>query len=128
MTFDVLIRNFFDTDSNPIVIEKFTNCNMDPNSNNFVAKKIGSTNGEYALLSKYVMIEMADESPIDAIPCGFEGYTQREYDSVTNPSPYAVFKTKYFFPGETIANPPFGNSAGSDNALTSPGDNKRRTY
>jgi hypothetical protein len=128
MTFDVLVRNFFDTDSNPVVIEKFTNCNMDPNSNNFVAKKIGSTNGEYALLSKYVMIEMADESPIDAIPCGFEGYTQREYDSVTNPSPYPVFKTKYFFPGETIANPPFGNASGSSNLVESPGDIVRRTY
>ena len=128
MTFDVLVRNFFDTDSNPVVIEKFTNCNLDPNSNNFVAKKIGSTNGEYALLSKYVMIEMADEAPIDAIPCGFEGYTQREYDSVTNPSPYPVFKTKYFFPGETIANPPFGNASGSSNLVESPGDIVRRTY
>jgi hypothetical protein len=128
MTFDVLVRNFFDTDSNPIVIEKFTNCNMDPNSNNFVAKKLGSTNGEYALLSKYVMIELADEAPIDAIPCGFEGYTQREYESVTNPSPYPVFKTKYFFPGETIANPPFGTPTGSSNLVESPGDIVRRTY
>jgi hypothetical protein len=101
---------------------------LDPNSNNFVAKKIGSTNGEYALLSKYVMIEMADEAPIDAIPCGFEGYTQREYDSVTNPSPYPVFKTKYFFPGETIANPPFGAPTGGSNLVESPGDIVRRTY
>jgi len=128
MTFDVLVRNFFDTDANPIVIEKFTNCNMDPFSNNFVAKKIGSTNGEYALLSKYVMIEMADEAPVDALPCGFEGYTQREYDSVSNPSPVPVFKTKYFFPGETIANPPFGNATGSSNLVESPGDIVRRTY
>jgi hypothetical protein len=128
MTFDVLVRNFFDTDSNPVVIEKFTNCNMDPNSNNFVAKKLGSTNGEYALLSKYVMIEMADEAPIDAIPCGFEGYTQREYDSVLNPSPTPKFKTKYFFPGETIANPPFGTPTGGPNTVESPGDIVRRTY
>jgi hypothetical protein len=128
MTFDVLVRNFFDTDSNPVVIEKFTNCNMDPNSNNFVAKKLGSTNGEYALLSKYVMIEMADEAPIDAIPCGFEGYTQREYDSVLNPSPVPKFKTKYFFPGETIANPPFGTPTGGPNTVESPGDIVRRTY
>ena len=128
MTFDVLVRNFFDTDSNPIVIEKFTNCNMDPNSNNFVAKKLGTTNGEYALLSKYVMIEMADEAPIDAIPCGFEGYTQREYDSVLNPSPVPKFKTKYFFPGETISNPPFGAATGGSNLVESPGDIVRRTY
>jgi hypothetical protein len=128
MTFDVLVRNFFDTDSNPIVIEKFTNCTMDPNSNNFVAKKLGSTNGEYALLSKYVMIEMADEAPIDAIPCGFEGYIQREYDSVLNPSPVPKFKTKYYYPGETIANPPFGTATGGSNQVESPGDIVRRTY
>ena len=120
MTFDVLVRNFFDSDSNPVVIEKFTNCNMDPNSNNFVAKKLGTTNGEYALLSKYVMIEMADEAPIDAIPCGFEGYTQREYDTVLNPSPVPKFKTKYFFPGETIANPTFGAATGGSNLVESP--------
>jgi hypothetical protein len=125
MTFDVLVRNFFDTDANPVVIEKFTNCNMDPLSNNFVAKKIGSTDGEYALISRYIMIEMADEAPVDAIPCGFYGYTQREYSSVTNPSPVPIFKTKYYFPGEVIYNPPFG--APTD-VVESSGDIVRRSY
>jgi hypothetical protein len=125
MTFDVLVRNFFDTDANPVVIEKFTNCNMDPNSNNFVAKKIGSSDGEYALISRYIMIELADEAPIDAIPCGFYGYTQREYSSVTNPSPVPIFKTKYYFPGEVIYNPPFG--APTD-VTESSGDIVRRSY
>jgi hypothetical protein len=125
MTFDVLVRNFFDTDANPVVIEKFTNCNMDPLSNNFVAKKIGSTNGEYALISRYIMIEMADEAPVDAIPCGFYGYTQREYESVTNPSPVPIFKTKYYFPGEVVYNPPFG--APTD-VVESSGDIVRRSY
>ena len=125
MTFDVLVRNFFDTDANPVVIEKFTNCNMDPLSNNFVAKKIGSTDGEYALISRYIMIEMADEAPVDAIPCGFYGYTQREYESVTNPSPVPIFKTKYYFPGEVIYNPPFG--APTD-VVESSGDIVRRSY
>jgi hypothetical protein len=125
MTFDVLVRNFFDTDANPVVIEKFTNCNMDPLSNNFVAKKIGSSDGEYALISRYIMVEMADEAPVDAIPCGFYGYTQREYESVLNPSPYIVYKTKYYFPGEVIYNPPFGAST---NATESAGDIVRRTY
>ena len=125
MTFDVLVRNFFDTDANPVVIEKFTNCNMDPLSNNFVAKKIGSTDGEYALISRYIMIEMADEAPVDAIPCGFYGYTQREYESVTNPSPVPIFKTKYYFPGEVIYNPPFGAPT---EVVESSGDIVRRSY
>ena len=125
MTFDVLVRNFFDTDANPVVIEKFTNCNMDPASNNFVAKKIGSSNGEFALISRYVMIELADEAPIDAIPCGFYGYTQREYESTANISPVPKFKTKYYYPGEVVYNPPFGSTT---NATESAGDIVRRAY
>ena len=128
MSFDVLVRNFFDTDANPVVIEKFTNCNMDPATNNFVAKKIGSSNGEFALISKYIMVEMADEAPIDALPCGFYGYTQREYlDYTTYPSPYPKFKTKYYYPGEVIYNPPFGTNAGGA-PVESAGDIVRRTY
>jgi len=126
MTFDVLVRNFYDTDANPVVVEKFTNCNMDPASNNFVAKKIGSANGEFALLSKYIMIELADEAPVDAIPCGFYGYTQREYESYDlYPSPYIKFKTKYYYPGEVIYNPPFGANL---NVTESNGDIVRRSY
>ena len=128
MSFDVFVRNFFDTDSNPIVIEKFTNCNMDPGSNNFVAKKIGSANGEFALISKYVMIQLAEEYPIDALPCGFYGYTQREYqDYNIYPSPYPKFKTKYFYPGEVISNPPFGSNSGGA-PVESAGDIVRRNY
>ena len=56
LTFDILVRDFFDTDNNPVVIEKFTNCTMNPNDNSFVAKKIGTTDGEYELNSKYIMI------------------------------------------------------------------------
>ena len=129
MSFDVLIRNFYDTDANPVVIEKFTNCNMDPATNNFVAKKIGSSNGEFALISRYVMVEMSNEYPIDSLPCGFYGYTQREYeDTAIYPSPYPKFKTKYDYPGEVIANPPFGTAAGGANTVESPGDIVRRTY
>ena len=128
MSFDVLVRNFFDTDANPVVIEKFTNCNMDPASNNFVAKKIGSSNGEFALISKYIMIEMADEAPINALPCGFYGYTQREYsDYNLYPSPYPKYKTKYYFPGEVISNPPFGSNAGGA-PVESAGDVVRKSY
>ena len=125
MTFDVLVRNFYDTDANPVVIEKFTNCTMDSSSNSFVAKKIGSSSGEYALISKFIMVEMSDEAPIDAIPCGFYGYTQREYESVLNPSPVPIFKTKYYYPGEVIYNPPFGSNT---NAVESSGDIVRRSY
>lgn len=125
-TFTVLVRDYFDTDANPVVIEKFTNCSMNPSENNFIAKKIGTLDGEYTLNSKYIMVEMNEDAPIDSIPCGFQGYEFREYPG--SKSPFPVYKTKYFLPGETVFNPPFGLTSGGDDSYISPGDNVRRTY
>jgi len=125
-TFDVIVRDYYDSDANPTVLEKFTNCSMDLNQNNFIGKKIGSLDGEYALNSKFVMVEMNEDAPIDSLPCGFDGYTFREYADVTPPFP--VYKTKYDFPGEIIYNPPFGFTSGNDDSIRSNGDNVRRTY
>ena len=119
-TFDVFVRDYYDTDTNPVVVEKFTNCSMDPSQNNFIAKKVGSLDGEFQLNSTYVMVEMNEDAPVDALPCGFEGFNFRTYGSAT--SPFPVYKTKYDFPGEVIFNPPFAAP------IQSPGDNVRRTY
>jgi hypothetical protein len=125
-TFDVLIRDFFDTDSAPVVLEKYTNCTMNPQDNSFVGKKIGSLDGEYPLLSSYVMVEMNEDAPVDALPCGFLGYDYREYAGVRPPFP--LIKSKYYYPGEVVYNPPFGLASGADDTTTSAGDNVRRTY
>jgi hypothetical protein len=125
-TFDVLVRDFFDNDANPVVLEKFTNCTMNPNNASFIAQKIGTTDGEYELNSKYIMVEMNEDSPIDAIPCGFHGFKYRQYGS--SQSPFPIYKTKYDFPGEVVFDPPFGNAEGSNVTQLSPGDNVRRTY
>ena len=130
MTFDVLVRTFSDDDSNPVVIERFTNLSMNPSLPNYIAKRIGTSNGEYSLVSKYIMAELSEEAPIDAIPCGFFGYEQIIYDTqnpLENPSPIPPYKTRYFFPGEVIANPPFASQFGS-NAIESSGDIIRRSY
>ena len=125
-TFDVLVRDFFDTDNNPVVIEKFTNCNMNPSDNNFIGKKVGTSDGEYQLNSKYVMIELNEDAPIDALPCGFKGFTTREYAG--SRSPFPLIKSKYDYPGEVVFDPPFGLSTGANAVSTSAGDNIRRTY
>ena len=126
LTFDVLVRDYFDTDANPVILEKFTNCSLNPGENNFVAKKVGTSNGEFELKSKFIMLEMDEDAPIDALPCGFEGYVFREYSGVK--SPFIVYKTKYNTPGEVIYNPPFGTNTGSDNSTRSAGDKVRKTY
>jgi len=71
------------------------------------------------------MLEINEEAPIDALPCGFRGYQTRQYKNYK--SPHLIYKTKYDTPGEIIANPPFGTTGG-DNVTRSSGDNPRRVY
>ena len=59
-----------DTDKSPEILESFTNCNLDPDSPNYVVRKIGDQfttidsegkirdNGEYPNLSAYVRVEV----------------------------------------------------------------------
>jgi hypothetical protein len=125
-SFDLAVRDFFDTDTNPVILEKYTNCSMDPANNSYIGVKIGTSDGEYALNSKYIMLELNLDAPIESLPCGFEGYVIREYASATPPFP--VYKTSYNFPGEIIFNPPFGTTSGGDNAVESSGDRVRSSY
>lgn len=83
--FDVLIRNYNDTDANPVFLEKFARCNMNPASNNYIAKKIGTIDGEFASNSNYVLVEMATEADTsDAFPAGFVGFPIRDYNTDGN--------------------------------------------
>ena len=99
---------------------------MNPTLNNYVANKIGTANGEYNLNSKYIMLEMSDEAPEDALPCGFEGYIMRNYNQAQ--PPFIVYKTRYLKPGDVIYNPPFGSTSGADNPVISNGENPRKAY
>jgi len=119
-TFDVLVRSFYDSDTAPVVIEKYTNCTLDETQNSFIGKKIGTSDGKYNLISKYIMLEMGDEFPYDAIPCGFMGYPHRKYG--TKLSPTVLYKTKYYFNNEEVYNEPFASS----NVVSA--DNVKRTY
>lgn len=125
LTFDILVRDYYDTDSSPVVLEKFTNCTMDPSLNSYVAKKVGTANGDFELKSRYIMLEVNEEAPIDALPCGFRGYQTRQYK--TYKSPHLIYKTKYDRAGAVLFNPPFGTANG-DNITRSAGDNPRRVY
>ena len=83
--FDVGIRSYNDTDAKPSYLELFTNCNLDPNSVNYVARKIGDRYdrinfsgkiveyGEFGNKSRFVRIEMAKAPyPVSSIPAGFD--------------------------------------------------------
>ena len=95
-TFEVQIRGLYDSDTNPQIFERYTNCTLDPNSPNYVAKVIGDRKvffdfdqttadergvkitGLYPNQSKLVRILMCDdvtsgEAPATSLPFGFRG-------------------------------------------------------
>lgn len=79
--FDVIVRDFYDTDDNVIVLESFSRCTMRKELNNYVASRIGTIDGEYSLKSEYIMLEMNEEASEDSFPCGFEGYEFPDFHS-----------------------------------------------
>ena len=82
-TFNVVIRDYYDSDLNQTVLEKYNNCNMDPSSSSFIGKKIGTTDGSFVAQSKYVTVEVAEDDTIkNLVPCGFLGYPMGVYKGV----------------------------------------------
>jgi hypothetical protein len=95
-TFNLQVRDWNDTDVNPVVLEQFTNCTLDPDSDNYIAKLIGDrkvsyhfdavdprerrivATGTYPNQSRYVRVVMADSVtrklvPVKCLPFGFHG-------------------------------------------------------
>lgn len=95
--FDVIVRQWDDTDARPSILEAFVKCNLDPSSNNFVARRIGTADGENVLNSRFVMLVMNPNAPIDAFPAGFEGYVVRDYVGTNGTAlpPFIDYKTTY---------------------------------
>ena len=95
-TFTVEIRDIRDHDGAKRVLESFTGCNLDPNSPDFIARKIGDKRrvwdndkkrylelGSYNNMSKYVRVELTEavengsQNPL-SLPFGFFGPVRLE--------------------------------------------------
>ena len=90
-TFTVAIRKIGDLDSRPQYVERFSNCNLNPNSPNYVGFKIGDMYssysetqrrmieyGQYANKSKFIRVEISkalEDGTLDPelLPWGFFG-------------------------------------------------------
>lgn len=84
--FDVLIRDFNDSDNAPIILERYNKCTMLPGHANYIGLKIGTFNGDYANKSKYVTVEVIEnEMTENCVPCGFLGYPMRNMSGFTQP-------------------------------------------
>jgi len=97
--FDVVIRSYYDSDAKPVILERFSRCDMNPTSKNFVGKRIGTTSGEFASKSNFVLVELEEESDTsDSFPAGFLGFPVRDYqafNNVTVQDPTIEYKQTY---------------------------------
>ena len=89
-SFNVLVRLVGDTDLKPQIVETFGGCNLDPDSPNFIARKIGDqkrwvaddadgnpkvyVDGDFTNKSKYVRVELYEAYGATEVPYGFGGY------------------------------------------------------
>lgn len=78
--FDLVVRDFYDTDNAQVVLEKFANLSMVEGSSNFIGLKIGTFDGGYVSKSKYITVMLSGEDGIEScVPCGFLGYPVPEF-------------------------------------------------
>jgi hypothetical protein len=117
LEFDVIVRDFNDTDDAPVVLEKYTRCSMNPSLPSYVGKKIGTNDADYVLNSRFVMLELVQGHPIDAVPAGFRGIPKKLVGTSTQG--IVQYKKKYDKAGDTIATNP---------STISNGDKIRKTY
>jgi hypothetical protein len=93
-TFDVVVRGFSDTDQRVATLDSFIGCTMDPDSNNYVLKRIGDQvetfdtsqrkfiqTGTWPAKSKLIWVELPSTTniPAEALPWGFRGYIDPQY-------------------------------------------------
>jgi hypothetical protein len=84
-TFTLAVRKYSDTDKKPVYLEIFQNLTLDPESSNYIARRIGDRYnyinfngkiieyGTYSNNSKHIRIEMNSQTlPVAAIPYGFK--------------------------------------------------------
>lgn len=104
-TFTILIREYSDTDQRPVILESFSNLNLDPNSADFIGRRIGdkyntinttdytvTVNGDYNNVSKYVRVDVNSDVKNGGVsyamyPKGFAAVKQPfQHASYTLPS------------------------------------------
>jgi len=99
--FNIVVRDFNDTDANQTILESFTRCTMREGETNYIGNRIGTSNGDYPLRSEFIMLELNEEVNQDSFPAGFEGYVQRNWASSATTSgtdgvaPKIFYKTNY---------------------------------
>ena len=94
-TFDLVVRDFYDTDDDPVELETFSGLSLDPSSPNYISARVGDmttyfdfdkvddeqrivVEGSYPNVSNYIRVERsielaAGDTSDDSLPVGFRG-------------------------------------------------------
>ena len=109
-TFTVLVRDWSDDDLSPVILEQFSQCDLNPTSPNYVARKIGDrkvyfnfesdninerrlvASGKYTNQSKFVRVvmnELVEKKlvPSKCLPFGFRGLEVLKTNDATTDRP-----------------------------------------
>lgn len=105
--FQLVVREYADTDQRPAILETYNNLTLDPDSANYIARRIGdkyysvnsagvlSINGDYNNVSKYIRVSVdaavtAKSVTIMAKPFGFGAMVQPVSSSYSFPTPTVI--------------------------------------
>lgn len=95
-TFDVLIRDYNDSDTSAVVLERYSKCTLIPQDANYLGYKMGTYDGTYESKSKYVVVEIIENDTTQhSIPCGFLGYPTRDFGGLQVNGTVADVKNPY---------------------------------
>lgn len=109
-TFTLLVRSYSDSDSTPDILEQYPLCTLDPDSEGYVARRVGDrkvsfnfesenlserrliSSGRYANNSKFIRVVMTDQVerklvPAKSLPFGFRGFEVLKTNDATNDRP-----------------------------------------
>jgi len=137
-TFTVQVRDFYDDDKNPNVLEQYPNCSLNLDDANFVGKLIGDkkvfynfdaansldrnfvSSGQYPNVSTRVRIVLGNDLinnniPKTSLPFGFRGMPSQKYTSALKDSDDGSDRSN----GPILSNRLIGTLAGSAQSLTS---------
>jgi len=99
-TFTIIIRDFGDSNKRPIVFDAYPNLTLDPDSPNYIARRLGNRRpsynvaqrkldwiGEFTNKSDFIWVEMYDQAgiPGTAVPWGFAAYSVWPSNSAAMP-------------------------------------------
>lgn len=86
-TFDVYVRDFYDTDSSPVILESYKALTMVPGTERYIGNKIGTVDGSYESKSKYIIAEIIEnDMTAMCIPGGFVGYPVQDVEGAGSPT------------------------------------------